>query len=268
MFDFVGRNAFVSGGASGIGLGMARTFARAGARVAIADASAKYLKEAVSNARDEGLDLTPFLLDVTDRASFSGVADEAEAVLGPISIVALSAGVAVLAPIRDADYSDWDWMLGVNLEGLMNGVRTFLPRLRERGLGGHIVATASLGGLAVADTGGIYSASKYATVAAMQCLREELAPEGIGVSALCPGPVATNIYRSHKSRGDQQGASSYFPSDEETLATKLMLEQGLSPDKVGEIVMEGIRANRLHIITHNAEVVIAQRRDALLASLP
>lgn len=267
MLDFAGRSAFVTGGASGIGLGMARAFARAGARVAIADASPEYLEEAVSSARDEGLDLVPYRLDVTDREAFSRVADAAEAALGPISIVALSAGVAVLAPIRDADYSDWDWMLSVNLDGMMNGARTFVPRLRERGIDGHIVATASLGGLAVADTGGIYSSSKFPVVAAMQCLREDLAPDGIGVSVLCPGPVATNIYRSHKSRSNQNGTSSYFPSDEEVLATKMMLEQGLSPDRVGEIVVEGIRANRLYIITHNAGPLIAQRRDALLASL-
>lgn len=266
MMDFIGKGAIVTGGASGIGLGIARCLARAGARVAIADASSHYLDEAVADARNEGLDLLPFLLDVTDRAAFARVADAVEAGIGPIGIVILSAGVGTLAPIGDAGYADWDWMLRINLDGTMNGVRTFVSRLRRHGQGGYIVATASLGGLGVASTGGIYSASKFPVVAAMQCLREELAGDGIGVSVLCPGPVATNIYRSHKSRTDGDGSSPYFPSEEEAEATREMLSKGLSPDLVGEIVLAGMHANQLHIITHNAAPLIAERRDALLAS--
>lgn len=266
MNDIEGRGAFVTGGASGIGLGIAIALARAGARVAIADASAQYLEQAVRVAGKASLDLTPFLLDVTDREASTRIADAAEAAVGSVSIVVLSAGVAVLAPMRKASYADWDWMLGINLEGTMNGVRTFVPRLRQRGTGGHVLATASLGGLAVANTGGIYSASKFAVVAAMQCLREELADEGIGVSVLCPGPVATNIYRSHKMRTDSSGSPSYTPSEQQEKATRQMLAQGLSPDLVGEMALQGIRDNRLYIMTHDAAPLIAERRDAMLAS--
>lgn len=268
MDDIAGRSAFVTGGASGIGLGIATALSRAGAQVAIADMSAEYLDQAACNARKAGLDLTPFLLDVTDRDASERVADAAEAALGPVSILVLSAGVAVLAPMREASHADWDWMLRINLDGTVNGLRTFVPRLRQRGRGGHILATASLGGLAVANTGGIYSASKFAVVAAMQCLREELADDGIGVSVLCPGPVATNIYRSHRSRTDGGGAPAYSPTEQEAEATRQMLSEGLSPDLVGEIALQGMRENQLHIITHNAAPLIAQRRDALIASLP
>lgn len=267
MFAFEGRGAFVTGGASGMGLGMAKAFARQGARVAIADIRQDHLDEAVETARSEGLDLAPFLLDVTDREAFADVASNAEAAVGPISLVSLNAGIGVLGHIKDASYDDWDWILGVNLGGVINGVRTFVPRIRERGQGGHVMATASLGGLVVANSGGIYSAAKFGVVTMMQCLRDDLAKEGIGVSVLCPAAVNTNIHEHYGMRPAQFADSRYNQTKEEAEGLKRMLQRGMAPDRVGEIVVEAIRDNRLFILTHPSAVV-AQRRDALLASLP
>jgi len=268
MFEFKGRGAFVTGGASGMGLGMAKAFAREGARVAIADIRQDHLDAAVADAAAEGLDLAPFQLDVTDREGFARVADAAEAAVGPISLLSLNAGIGVLGHIKDASYDDWDWILGVNLGGVINGVRTFVPRIRAHGLGGHVMATASLGGLVVASSGGIYSAAKFGVVTMMQCLRDDLAKEGIGVSVLCPAAVNTNIHEHYGMRPAQFGDSRYSQTREEADGLRQMLSKGMSPDRVGEIVVEGINDNRLYILTHPAGPVITQRRDALLASVP
>ena len=268
MFDFKDRGAFITGGASGMGLGMAKAFAREGARVAIGDIRQDHLDQAIVAAREEGLELAPFLLDVTDREAFARVADEAEAAVGPISLVSLNAGIGVLGHIKDATYDDWDWILGVNLGGVINGVRTFVPRLREHGLGGHVMATASMGGIVVAESGGIYSAAKFGVVTMMQCLRDDLTRDGIGVSVLCPAAVNTNIHEHYGMRPAIFGDSSYSQTEEEVQGLKNMLQRGMTPDQVGEIVVQGIRDNRLYIMTHPAPAVVAQRRDALLASLP
>lgn len=267
MFDFAGRNAFITGGASGIGLGIAKAFARAGARVAIADISEDHLQSAVDDMRQEGLNFRPFRLDVTDRRQYDDVAAAAEAALGPISIVVLNAGVGILAPILDAGHADWNWILGVNLDGTMNGVRTFTPRLRKQRLGGHVLATASLGGLAASSIGGIYSASKFGIIAAMQCLRKELAPDAIGVSVLCPGVVNTNVHKPYDTRPTGDESARYAISAEQERDLKAMMEQGMSPEEVGDLAVQGIRENQPYILTHDARALIEQRRDALLASL-
>lgn len=269
MEDFGGRVAFVTGGASGMGLGMAKAFARQGMAVAIADVRADHLATAVKGAAAEGMTLHPYELDVTDRVGHARVADAVERELGPVSLVALNAGIGILGHIKDATYDDWDWILGVNLGGVINGVRTFVPRLRERRSGGHIMATASMGGLIVADSGGIYSAAKFGVVAMMQCLREDLASENIGVSVLCPAAVNTNIHEHYRMHPQEFSHGAYTQSPEEEMALKRMLAHGMSPDQVGELVVAGVRANQLFIMTSGAVApVVTQRRDALIASLP
>lgn len=269
MTDFAGRVAFVTGGASGIGLGVAKAFARQGAVVAIADIREDHLAEAVKSAAADGISLRTYQLDVTDRTAHARIADAVEQDLGAVSIVALNAGIGVLGHIKDATYDDWDWILGVNLGGVINGVRTFVPRMRERRIGGHIMATASMGGLLVADSGGIYSAAKFGVVALMQCLREDLLADGIGVSVLCPAAVNTNIHEHHRMRPQAFAHGGYTQSAEEQAALKRMLAHGMSPDTVGELVVDGMRANELYIMTSGAIApVVTLRRDALLASLP
>ena len=269
MEDFDGRVAIVTGGASGMGLGMAKALTREGVLVAIADIRDDHLADAIASAAAEGISLRPYRLDVTDRKEYAAVADAVERDLGPVSIVSLNAGIGVIGHIKDATYADWDWILGVNLGGVINGVRTFVPRLRAQGLGGHIMATASMGGIVVADSGGIYSAAKFGVVTMMQCLRDDLVEEGIGVSVLCPAAVNTNIHQHYDMRPQRYADSGYVQSSEEAEGLKRMLAHGMSTDRVGVLVVEGIRANRLYIMTDGAMApVVEMRRDALLASLP
>lgn len=267
MQQLEGRTAFITGGAQGIGLGIARAFARAGMQVAIVDID----EQALEAARGELEPLTKvssLVLDVRDRAAFAQAADDVERELGPVSVVCNNAGVAGGVAPHLATYEDWDWVLGVNLDGVVNGVQTFLPRLVERGGGGHIVNTSSGAGLVSAGAGFLYTMSKFAVVGLSESLHAELAPFGIGVSVLCPGRVATAIVEnSYQSR---PGALAPEPMREAALqAASASLQSGTSPDAVGEMVVRGIREGALYVITDNEiRPLIQPRTDAILAAIP
>jgi NAD(P)-dependent dehydrogenase (short-subunit alcohol dehydrogenase family) len=261
-----GLAAFITGGARGIGLGIGRAFARAGMRLAIADID----PDSLAAAKSELAELTvveTFNLDVRDREAYARIADEAEARLGPVSILCNNAGVA--APSRPT-YEFWDWMLGINLYGVINGIQTFMPRMIERGRGGHIVNTASGAGLVAEGSSVMYSTSKFAVVGLSESLRRELEPLGIGVSVLCPGPVATNILSN--SRITQPPAGSVEEGKTWEAITERVtayLAAGVAPDRVGEMVLAGVKANRLYIITDRIiEKFIEARMKALLDALP
>jgi NAD(P)-dependent dehydrogenase (short-subunit alcohol dehydrogenase family) len=261
-----GMTAFITGGARGIGLGIARAFARAGMRLAIADIDPSSL----TAARTELARITAvetFSLDVRDREAYARVADEAEARLGPVSILCNNAGVG--GPTRPT-FEFWDWIMGINLNGVINGIQTFMPRMIERGLGGHIVNTASASGLVAEGSGVIYSTSKFAVVGLSEALRPELEPKGIGVSVLCPGPVSTNFFSnirlSQPEPRDAEEAKTW-----ETIAERMTawLKNGVTPDQVGEMVLAGVKANRLYILTDRVvEKWIEARTKAILNALP
>ena len=255
MIEIAGRTAFVTGGASGIGLGIARKLLDAGAKVAIADIRQDHLDTALGSLDDRAA--IGLKLDVADRAGFAAAADEAEARLGPVSIVCNNAGVNLFAPIDECSYDDWDWLLGVNLHGVINGCQTFVPRLKARGAGGQIINTASMAAFLAGPSAGIYTATKFAVRGMTESLRWSLAPHGIGVSCLCPGLVKSAIYESDLVRPDAlKGEAS--EADREFMARLAQLHQaGMDPEEVAERVIEGIRANRLYIFPH------AEFRDEL-----
>lgn len=267
MTDVAGRTAFITGGANGIGLGIARAFATAGAKLALADLDA----EGLDRARTELSALTPtrtYLLDVRDREGWARIADAAEAELGPVSLLVNNAGVAGGAAAAKMTYELWDWGMGVNLQGVINGVQTFLPRMAERGGGGQIINTASGAGLAFSGSGVLYSTAKYAVVGMTEALRAELAPLGIGCTVLCPGPVATDIVaRTHRLR---PGASKLEPAAEERVRLMTsVLAQGVSPDAVGRMVLEAVMNDRLYIHTDRIMYeAIEARTRALLEAMP
>ena len=268
MVDIEGRTAFVTGGAQGIGLGMARALARAGARVALADIDEAALERAVDELSADTA-AVGLLLDVRDRDAFGVVADEAERALGPVTLLFNNAGVAGRAPVHEMSYEMWDWVLGINLGGVVNGTQTFLPRMLQRGPG-HIVNTASGAGLGIPVPGGgagyLYHASKYAVVGMSESLRGELAPLGIGVSVLCPGPVATNIQDTTPRTRPPGGAR---PADESVRARKALLAKGADPDVVGEHVVAAICADRLYIHTDRImERSVRARTEEILSSMP
>ncbi|HTO55360.1 MAG TPA: SDR family NAD(P)-dependent oxidoreductase [Myxococcota bacterium] len=272
MTDVQGRTAFITGGANGIGLGIARAFGRAGAKLALADRDVA----ALERARKELGELTPVetvLLDVRDRAAYARAADAVERALGPVSLLFNNAGVAGGAPAHKLTYELWDWAIGINLHGVIHGIQTFLPRMAERGAGGHIVNTASGAGLAATPAGVLYSTAKFAVVGLSETLQLEAAALGVGVSVLCPGPVATDIIA--RTAETQPPANESLTDAERALRAeraKLMtrvLQQGVTPDRVGEMVLEAVLANRLYIHTDRVmEQPIQARARALLEALP
>ena len=265
MKDLAGKVAFITGGASGIGFGTAQECIAAGMRVVIADIRPEQLEEARAAL---GSRAHAIVLDVADRERMRLAAEETVSVFGKVHVLFNNAGLGLLGSICDATYNDWDWMLSVNLNAVFNGVRSFLPHLRAHGEGAHIVSTASMGGLMVTGNGGVYSTCKFGVVAMMQCLRDDLAPEGIGVSVLCPAAVNTNIYTHDELRPEKFGNSGYVQSPEARERLKTLLAGGMDPRRVGTVVLDGIRRNAPYLFTHNMAAVLQERCKALLASLP
>jgi NAD(P)-dependent dehydrogenase (short-subunit alcohol dehydrogenase family) len=272
MTEVSGRTAFITGGANGIGLGIARALAGAGAKLALVDIDAEALQRAKASL--SGLaPVETYILDVRDREKFAGVADAIEARLGPVSIVVNNAGVAGGAPAHRLNYEMWDWGLGINLIGVVNGVQTFLPRMVERNEGGQIVNTASGAGLAASGSGVLYNTAKFAVVGMTEALRAELEPLGIGATVICPGPVATDIIaRSRKAQPRSQTALS---QDEQSAAQSRSgrltdwLANGVQPDAVGMMVLDAIVANRLYVHTDRVMYKhIEARTKALLEAMP
>lgn len=268
MTEVSGRTAFITGGANGIGLGIARAFARAGAKLALADVDAA----ALANARAElgkETQVETFVLDVRDREAYARAADAAESRLGAVSLLCNNAGVAMAILPEQMSYEAWDFALGVNLGGVVNGLQTFLPRMlgraREQG-GGHVVNTASGAGLAAPGSGFLYHTAKFAVVGLSESLRSELAGSGIGVSVLCPGPVATRIMH-HTLR--TQPASAPKPAEQMVAMVDAFLGAGVAPDAVGEMVLRGVSDNALYIHTDRImEAPLKARTQALLDALP
>ena len=197
------------------------------------------------------------------------VRDVAEAVrshFGRVDIVCNNAGVAAGGPIEDTTDDDWDWVLGVNLHGVVNGMRAYAPIMKATGEGGHFVNTASILGHWAGARMAIYCASKYAVVAISESAREDLAPHDIGVSALCPGMIDTRILRSERNRPASLPTSSAGLFEGRVEVERRFAEDGLNPDVVGEQVLDGIRKNKAFIFTHASLAdSIRERMDRVLA---
>jgi NAD(P)-dependent dehydrogenase (short-subunit alcohol dehydrogenase family) len=270
MDDLRGRVAFVTGGAQGIGLGIARALAGRGVSIAVVDVDELALERAAAELRTV-TDVATFVLDVRDRDGFLAVADDAERRLGPVSILCNNAGVMHGVHASKISAEQWDWVMGINLGGVFNGLLAFVPRLLDRG-DGHIVNTASVAGL-VAGGGGsgwLYHASKFGVVGMTEALREDLAPHGVGVSLLCPGPVATDIIRNAEhTRPPTTPAPLTSQSGIEADWLHGYLATGTRPDVVGEQVAAAIGENRLYVYTDDSAAGPLRRRTAaLLAAIP
>ncbi len=245
MQDVEGKVAFVTGGASGIGYGIARVLLRNGVKVAIADVNDAYLAEAA--AEQTGVNNIHFIkVDVTDRAAMARAADEVERVFGKVHIVCNNAGVGGSPSMDEAGYEDWDWMLAINFGGVINGVVSFLPKLKAHGEGGHIVNTSSMAGLIpLPGDGGIYTASKFAVRGLTESLRLTLAKDDIGVSVLCPGLTRTRILEA---AGRRRSSLAGVPAEPEAMFNSL--DAGMDPIELGEAVLAGIRSNAPYILPH------------------
>jgi NAD(P)-dependent dehydrogenase (short-subunit alcohol dehydrogenase family) len=262
MRDFHGRTAFITGAASGIGLGMAQAFAAEGMKLALADIDADRLAEATKPLIDQGTEVLTLALDVADRGAWADAAARAEAVLGPIALLCNNAGVS--APgrnIGDVDGAFWDRCVGINLTGVFNGCSVFVPRMRECGRDGHIVNTASMSGLIATAGQAVYNATKFAVVALSETLAQELAPAGIGVSVLCPGPVRSLLWRSSRAA---QGLPDIDTPPPQALAGGSAAPHALDPAMVGRLVVAAIKAQQLHVLTHPERWPLVADRSARL----
>ncbi len=267
MRELAGRTAFVTGGGSGVGRGIALGLAASGMTVAVADLHRESAGKVAEEIEARGGRAFACFADVTSPRSLELAAAEVVECTGAVHVLCNNAGVmAAPGPTAALGPADWEYVFSVNVFGVVNGVRAFLPHLRAAAPEAHIVNTASLGGLFVVDGAelGVYLSSKYACVGYTECLREELAPEGIGVSVLCPGLVASKLphtsARNRPSRYGPQPDPTLDAGAERALDEMTRERAAMAPEDVGPVVVQGILANRLHILTHpQARFLLEQR---------
>jgi NAD(P)-dependent dehydrogenase (short-subunit alcohol dehydrogenase family) len=268
MQNLSGKTAFVTGGASGIGLGIAKALLGAGMNVVIADVRDDHLSAAAEELGSPERVMAA-KLDVTDRAAFARVADAAEARFGKLHILCNNAGVAVVGPTEIATFDDWDWVMGVNLGGTINGVVTLLPRILAHGEGGHIVNTASMSGLVPVGGTTIYSTGKAAVITMMECMRPELEARGVICSAFCPGAVQSNIAEAGKTRPADLSETGYADADRRRQNGGNFFHLYQTKEEVGARVLRGILNDELYILTHSEFLAgVRERGEAMIAAVP
>lgn len=243
-----GEAAFVTGAASGIGLGIARALVAAGARVALADIDGERLGDVAEELVGAGGDVTTVELDVSDAGRWEAAADSAEETLGPISILCNNAGVNGGGTIDETPLKVWRWVQQVNIDAQFIGVSTFLPRFKSRGGRAHIINTASMAGLAPMANVGAYVSSKFASVGFSLVLREELRGTDVGVSLLCPGVVATRL--AVTAEHGQAKLLDRAPDIAVAEQNRALQAQGADPDRVGEQVVAAMSDKQFWIVTH------------------
>jgi NAD(P)-dependent dehydrogenase (short-subunit alcohol dehydrogenase family) len=253
MKDFAGRTAFVTGGANGVGIGIVRGLLNEGCKVAIADIRQDSIDAALASL--DNREVMGVQLDVSSRDGFREAADRVEAQFGPVSLLFNNAGVNLFQPIEDSSYDDWDWAMGVNLQGVINGVMTFAPRMKARALsgevkGGHITNTASMASFIASGTPGIYNTTKFAVRGLSYSLRHSMYQYGIGVSVVHPGLVKSYIYASDDVR--PEGFKGQMKPVDRAAVERLagVHEFGMEPDTIGARLLDGFRENRANIFTH------------------
>lgn len=269
MEEFVGRVAVVSGAGSGIGRGLARHAAREGMRVVMADVEAPALDDAVAEVRHLGADAVGIRTDVSRADEVQELADQTFERFGAVDLLCNNAGVFQAGVVWQRTQADWDWVLGVNLWGILHGIRAFVPRMLDQGTDAHIVNTASMAGLISVAYSGPYVVSKFAAAALTECLAHDLRAHGstIGVSCLVPGLVDTRIADSTRNRPDEPPSEVTAPDHH--FVAEVLKEQtsagGRQPDEVAEIVFDGVRARQFWIPTTDGfDPLVRDRYDALL----
>ncbi len=260
MQDFAGKTAVVTGAASGVGLAAAKAFAQAGMSVALLDVRAAELEAAAHQVRALGGRVLAVPTDVSNGESVEAAAATVEREFGAVHLLMNNAAVFMRGVRMDeAPDEAWNWILGVNLYGVIHGVQSFVPRMKAHGQGGHVVNTASISGLVVGDReSGAYSATKFAVIAFSEALEHDLKGAGIGVSVVIPGGVSTDFYpNSALSRGGLAGPNAYAETPPDIAA-------GMKPEEVARRMLEGVRAGQFFIPTHPQTRAVVEARHARL----
>lgn len=265
MTDLAGANAFVTGAADGIGRAIANSLARAGVAVAIADINAEAAKAAAEAIESSGGRAVAIACDVTDAASIEAAADAATDALGPIRVLVNNAGAFQARPFEETKLDDWQWLLDVNVLGVVRGLHTFVPRMRAHGQPSHIVNTASVSGHIATPTLSVYTATKFAVMGLTESLRAELKDSSIGLSVLCPGIVNTGLVESsarHRPGPDDASGG-------ESAMRAVMNETGTDPAPLGDDVVNAIRNDQFYVFTHpSMRPAFVKRFDDILRSYP
>ena len=258
MRVFEGRVAVVTGAASGIGLALAQRFATEGMKVVMADVEAAALDRAAAAVRATAPAVLATRVDVSRAEDVERLARETYAAFGAAHVVCNNAGVAVIGAVHEHSLADWQWVLGVNLWGVIHGVRAFVPRMLAGGDEGHIVNTASMAGLTTAPFMSVYDVTKHGVVALSESMYKEFEMTGapLGVSVVCPGLIDTNIMRSSRNRpaelAEEGKAGPMAQAFGQGLADRLTT--GYPPSEVAEQVVRGIRNRRFYIVPAQPEV--------------
>ncbi|HKS21014.1 MAG TPA: SDR family NAD(P)-dependent oxidoreductase [Bradyrhizobium sp.] len=248
--EFSGKTAFVTGAANGIGLGICRALARSGVNLVLADIEQAALERARAELATFNVRTHAIKVDVSDADNFERAADEAEREFGNIHFLFNNAGIAMEPkPLWEVTPEQWEWIFGVNIFGVVNGIRKLVPRMKAHGEAGHIVNTASIGGLQVNPKlrNGSYAMTKYAVVAASEAMALDLEDSNLGVSVLCPALVATTLYASAARRPPRLGGPFERPDGD---VGKAWQSAGLAPDDVGKRVLDAIAKDEFFIFTH------------------
>ena len=281
MQDVEGKVAFITGGDSGIGLGIAQACAAAGMQVVITYRTTAHRDQAMKVLERAGTAVHAIHVDVTSREDMAAAAVEAIRVFGKINLLVNNAGVVSMLPLSNTTFDDWDWCMSVNLNGVFNGIRTFLPYIKSHNEGGQIVATSSmLGGMIAGPFWGAYSAAKFAVVGMMEALRSELSGSRIGVSVFCPAGVSSNLDYCDRNRpaelrdiGAPDSETATMIRDLDKAVERVIEEHNdpkalMDPLEAGECLLRGVRNNDLYIFSHpEYEEMLRERSAALLASI-
>jgi len=267
MQDLRGKTAFITGGASGIGLGMAEAFGREGMNIVLADIEAGALDAAVADLKSKQIQVAGVRADVTSRDSLRAAALETVARFGKVHLVCNNAGIGAGGQIGGVPERDWDWVIDVNLKGVVYGVEVFTPLIESHGEGGHFVNTASLAGMLSGPGMEPYSATKFAVVAMSEGWAMQLAPKNIGVSILCPGFVSTHIYDGRRNRTEAYGPDPFAANREMATVGKAAIQAGMATSAVGGRVVEAVRDNDLYVFTHpEYRPLVEARFERILAA--
>ena len=273
MKQVAGKVAFVTGGASGLGLAMTRSLTGAGMKVVIADIEDSALAAAAEEFSDSNTEVLTIKTDVTDRDSMADAATKTIEAFGKVHVLCNNAGVFVGGSVADMTYKDWDWVMNVNVQGVINGMVAFVDLIKSHGEGGHIVNTASIAGHIGIPGMIVYNMSKFAVQGLSEAMRADLAQHNIGSSVLCPGIVATNIFNSDRNRPDDLKEKDSGPrqfgagmaSDIGKRAS--IMDNILQPMVIGDMVLDAIVNDVFYIFSHpNFKEMVGARGEEIAAA--